>query len=168
MAGRAVAGKHYSSKDEVDPNAGELHFDYCVLKNGTQDEPAVTLVGVDKASDAILAHVVPEKGTKFEWVAAQLDLDVRKFGYHGRIVVKSDGENAARDLMEELARKRRDRPTVVETSKPYNPKSNGRAEGAVRRLESQVRTLKVATEKNVGVVMDVHSPVFAWLVEHSC
>ena len=127
----------------------------------------MTLVGVDKASDAIIAHVVPEKGTKFDWVASQLDRDVKKFGYHGRIVVKSDGENAVKDLMQELARKRRDMPTVVETSKPYDSKSNGRAEGAVRKLESQVRTLKIATEKNIGILIDVHSPVFAWLVEHS-
>jgi hypothetical protein len=31
----------------------------------------------------------------------------------------------------------------------------------------QVRTLKIATEKNLGIVLDVHSPLFAWLVEHS-
>ena len=167
MRGRGIAGKHATGRDETDPSAGEFHFDYCFLKNEVGDEPAVTLVGVDKASDAILAHVVPEKGTKFDWVASQLDRDVKRFGYHGRIVVKSDGENAVCDLMQELARKRRENPTVVETSKPYDSKSNGRAEGAVRKLESQVRTLKIATERNLGLTMDVHSSVFAWLVEHS-
>ena len=120
MRGRGIAGKHVSGRDETDPRAGEFHFDYCFLKNEVKDEPAVTLVGVDKASDAILAHVVPEKGTKFDWVAAQLDRDVKRFGYHGRIVVKSDGENAVCDLMQELARKRRENPTVAETSKPYD------------------------------------------------
>lgn len=34
-------------------------------------------------------------------------------------------------------------------------------------MEGQVRTLKIATEKNLGVLVDVHSPVFAWLVEHA-
>ena len=167
MRGRGIAGKHVSGKDEADPNAGENHFDYCFLKNEPKEDAAVTLVGVDKASDGILVHVVPVKGTQFDWVAVQLDRDVRRFGYHGRIVVKSDGENAVKDLMQELARKRRESPTVVETSKPYDSKSNGRAEGAARPLESQVRTLKLATERNVGVIMDVHTPIFAWLVEHS-
>ena len=60
-------------------------------------------------------------------------------GYHGSIVVKSDGENSARDLMNELARRRREDPTVIEASKPYDSKSNGRAEGAVRRMECQIR-----------------------------
>ena len=32
MAGRAIAGAHAKSKDEIDPRAGELHFDYCFLK----------------------------------------------------------------------------------------------------------------------------------------
>ena len=61
MSGRAVAGAHSRSKDESDPLAGKFHFDYCFLKNEVKDDPAVTLVGVDKATDAILAHVVPEK-----------------------------------------------------------------------------------------------------------
>ena len=134
MVGRAVAGRHVSSKDESDPRAGEFHFDYCFLKNEVREEAAVTLVGVDKASDAVLAHVVPEKGTRFDWVAEQLDRDIRRFGYNGRVVVKSDGENAARDLMTELARRRKEDPTIVETSEPYDSKSNGRAEGAIRKV----------------------------------
>ena len=51
----------------------------------------MTLVGVDKASYAILAHVVPEKGTRFEWVATQLERDVRRFGYHGRLLLRATG-----------------------------------------------------------------------------
>ena len=66
MAGRAVAGAHRRNDEESDPSAGEFHFDYCFLKNKVAEDPAVTLVGVDKASDAILAHVVPDKGTRFE------------------------------------------------------------------------------------------------------
>ena len=45
--------------------------------------------------------------------------------YHGRIVVKSDGVNAAQDLMNELARERKELPTVVETSKPMTRRAMG-------------------------------------------
>ena len=140
MGGRAIAGRHSPCPDEGDSRAGEFHFDYCFLNNEVREEAAVTLVGVDKSTDAVLAHVVPEKGTRFDWVAQRLDRDVRRFGYHGRIVVKSDGENSARDLTNELARRRREDPTVIEVSKPYDSKSNSRAEGAVRRMECQIRT----------------------------
>ena len=61
------------------PRAGAFHFDYSFLKSEVKEEAAVTLVGVDKSSDAILAHVVPEKGTRFDWVATQLDRDARNF-----------------------------------------------------------------------------------------
>ena len=56
---------------------------------------------------------------------------------------------------------------MIEQSKPYDSKSNGRAENTVKKLESQVRTLKLATEQEVGVKMDVQSPLFAWMVQHS-
>ena len=79
MAGRAVAGAHPKSRDEVHPWAGEFHFDSCFLKNEVKEEAAATLVVVDKSSDAILAHVVPEKNTRFDWVATQLDRDVCRF-----------------------------------------------------------------------------------------
>ena len=122
MFGRAVAGAHPRNKDESDPLAGKFHFDSCFLKNEVKDDSAVTLAGVDEATDAMLAHVVPEKGTRFEWVATQLERDVRRFGYRGRLEVESDGQNAAREFMSELAKKRRCLPTVVETSKPYYSK----------------------------------------------
>ena len=124
------------------------------------------MVGTDRASKAVIAHVVPAKGTQFEWVARRLEQDVRRLGYHGRLVVRSDGEPAATDLMHELARRRGDMPTSIEQSKPYDSKSNGRAENAVRRLESQVRTLKIALEQAINVELEVRHPVFAWLVEH--
>ena len=65
MAGRAVAGKHAPSADDSDPRACEFHFDYCFLKNVSKEEAAVTLVGVGKSSDGVVAHAVPEKGTRF-------------------------------------------------------------------------------------------------------
>ena len=34
-------------------------------------------------------------------------------------------------------------------------------------IGNQVRTLKIATERNLGIVIDVHTPLFEWLVEHS-
>ena len=62
MGGRAAAGRHRNCPDEVDVRAGEFHFDYCFLKSQVREEPAVTLIGVDKATDSLIGHVVPEKG----------------------------------------------------------------------------------------------------------
>ena len=69
--------------------------------------------------------------------------------------------------MRELARKRSEEPTVIEQSKPYDSKSNGSAEKTVRRVESQVRTLKIALGDLLGYEIDVHHPSFEWMVEHA-
>ena len=103
---------------------------------------------------------MPQKGSVFDWVAQQLHRDVRRFGYSGRLVVKTDGEPAAKELMTELAKKRKAEATVLEQSKPHDSKSNGRAENSVKRLECQVRTLKLALERSLGQELDVGTPVF--------
>ena len=162
-----MAAPHLRCQEDTSDGVGELHFDYCFLRNRVADDPAVTLVGVDKSTQGVLAHVVPGKGTAFDWVAAQLDRDVRKWGYHGRVVVKSDGEPAIVDLMKELALRRKESPTVIERSKAHDSMSNGRAENAVRRVESLVRTMKLAAEEWLQEELDVHAPIFSWLVEHA-
>ena len=82
-------------------------------------------------------------------------------------MVKSDQEPAIVDLMRSLAKRRTSGATVLEQSKAYESKSNGRAENAVRRVEEQVRTMKMALEASIREELDVHHPVFAWLVEHA-
>ena len=167
VAGRATAAPHFRGGDKEVPAGGELHFDYCFLRSRPTEEPATTIVGVDRSTEGVLAHVVPAKGTAYEWVAIQLEKDVRKFGHHGRVVVKSDGEPAARDLMKQLARRRANLPTVIERSKPYDSKSNGRAENTVRRIECQVRTMRLALQEALKFEVNVHHPGFEWMVEHA-
>ena len=167
VAGRGMASQHRQSDEERLGQVGELHFDYCFLRSEPGEPPATTLVGVDRYTHAVLAHVVPRKGTEFAWVASQLERDVKRFGYHGRLVVKTDQEPAILDLMRNLARRRAQAPTIIEKSKAYDSQSNGRAENAVRRVEEQVRTMKLALEAAVGTPLDVHHPAFAWLVEHA-
>ena len=49
MAGRTVAGAYRRSDEESDPSAGEFQFDCCFLKTKVAEDPAVTLIRVDKA-----------------------------------------------------------------------------------------------------------------------
>ena len=149
VAGRGVASAHRRRhEDDHSPLAAEFHFDDCLLRNRAAKECATTLVGVDKRTQGALAHVVPEKGSRFDGVATQLERDVRRFGYHGRLVVESDCENAVGGVTQELARKRHESPTVIEKSVPYDSNTNGRPENAVRWVEAQVRALKVAFERS--------------------
>ena len=52
MAGRVIVGARAKSRDEADPSAGEFHFYDCFLGNEVKEDAAVTLVGIDHASNA--------------------------------------------------------------------------------------------------------------------
>ena len=88
-------------------------------------------------------------------------------GYFGRVVVRSDGEPAIRDLMSELARARGDAETAIEHTSPGDSRANGFAERAVRRFEEQVRVIKLGYEQNTGKEVDVESAGLDWIVEHA-
>ena len=79
--------------------------------------------------------------------------DVRKCGYHGKVVFRTDGEPAILDLMGEVARLRGDLPTVLEHGAPGESQSNGFVERAIRSVEDMIRTHKLALEEKIGEVL---------------
>ena len=50
------------------------------------------MVVKERTSQGFVAHVVPSKGTGAESVSQPLARDTRKFGFHGRVLIKIDGE----------------------------------------------------------------------------
>ena len=91
--------------------------------------------------------------------------DVKKFGYHHRVVIRSDGEPAIKDLLNKVAELRASE-TVLENTPVGDSKANGRAERAVQAVEKQVRVLKMAVEEHLGKLSVKHA-CFPWLVTHA-
>ena len=93
-----------------------------------------------------------------EWIAKQMLPDVRKCGYHGRVVFRADDEPAILDLMGEVARLRED----------WNmePWGGGFVEKAFRSVEGMIRTHKLALKERIGEVLKVDTAAMPWLVEH--
>ena len=54
----------------------------------------------------LLAHVVPAKGGGVDWLVEQLVRDLRKLGLHGKVILKSDQENAVLDVLNGVCRAR--------------------------------------------------------------
>ena len=75
--------------------------------------------------------------------------------YFGRVVLRSDGEPAIKDLMSEVARARGDAETAIENTAPGDSRANGYAERAVRSVEEQVRAIKPGYEQNIGKEVEV-------------
>ena len=68
VEGRGIASAHARCDEERVGDVGELHFDYCFLTNKPGSESATTIVGVDKYTQGVLAHVVPKKGHRISVV----------------------------------------------------------------------------------------------------
>ena len=91
--------------------------------------------------------------------------DIKKFGHSHKLMMRSDGEPAIRDLLKKVAHMRASE-TLLEHSPVGDSKANGRAERAVQAVEKQVRVLNISTEENLGKFSVMH-PVFPWLVLHA-
>ena len=167
VAARAVEDAHRLRGPPSESDGPEIHWDYCFLRNRPGDPSVPVLVGKDRKTRCFVAHVVPGKGAKTDWIPVQLARDLRKMGYFGRVVVRSDGEPAIKDLMVELARARGNAETAIENTAPGDSRSNGYAERAVRSVEEQVRAIKLGYEQNTGKEIEVKSAGMDWIVEHA-
>ena len=167
VAGRAKDWPHPSKGKSKISEVPEAHFDYCFLRNRQGGESVPVLVGKDVEKKLFMAHVVPCKGTDFEWVAKQVCKDLRKLGIHGDVKLRGDQEPAIQDLLNEVARARNPARTIIEPTPQGDSSANGVAERAVQSLEEMVRVHKLALETRIGCRLEVSQSIFSWLVEHA-
>ena len=90
VAARAVEDAHRLRGPPAEADGPEVHWDYCFLRNRPGETTVPVLVGKDRKTRCFVAHVVPGKGAKSDWIAVQLARDLRKMGYFGRVVLRSD------------------------------------------------------------------------------
>ena len=85
-----------------------------------------------------------------DWLVGQLLRDLRKMGVHGKVILKSEQENAILDVLNDVCKQRGKESdsavTFVESSPKGESQSNGIAERAVQDLEEGVRTHKLDLE----------------------
>ena len=146
----------------------EVSFDYCFLRDKPGQENVTVLVGRHSQTKMLLAHVVPCKGSTVEWLINQLLRDLRKFGIHGRVILKLDQESALTDLLTKVGQARGlTDQTLIEASPKNESQANGVAEKAVQEIEEAVRTHKLALEARLGSEVSITSAVIPWLVENA-
>ena len=110
------------------------------------DGSAPILVIHDRRTKMKYARMVVAKGQ--HWYS-QLTLTriTRQLGYN-KIVSKSDGEKAIVALKEAVAKELRNEKVdvVMEESPVGSSGSNGEVERAIREIQGQIRTMKIALE----------------------
>ena len=172
ISGAANAPAHRARLSEPVGTVPELHSDYGFFrdKKGDRQNTVTVLVTKDRKSGGVSATVVPKKGVGGGYAVRQYIREVKKFGHHHKILIRSDGETAIKDLLSKVSALRASETlqaeTVMETSPAGDSKANGRAERAVQSVEKQVRVLKGAVEEHLGK-FSVRHACFPWLVLHS-
>ena len=123
------------------------------------------LVGHDRRTGAITAHQVPTKGIGDGWPARRIIIDLEEAGYAGTpIILKCDQEGPIVAVQRRVMQDRR-APTTPQNSPVGESQSNGAVENAIKRVQGQLRTLKLATEKRIRKRITSEHPAFAWLLE---
>ena len=115
VAAAAKATGHRRMEESEERCIPCLHADYWFMRDDRGCEATPVIVVKDDESKGIGAHVVTMKGN-VDWVAEKLVEDVEKFGHFGRIALKTDQENALKDLALEVQRLRAEkgRETIPE------------------------------------------------------
>ena len=167
MAARGLATGHKVRHDMGDRTIPVLSLDYAFLRVKAGGDYLTVVVMKDSNSRALASHVVPAKGAEVEWAAKQICRDIQRWGYHGRVILKSDQEPAIMAFLDSVARERSDIPTTLEHSPVADSASNGGAERAVRSMEEMVRVYKFDLESRSKCTIDLNSPIMEWIVEHA-
>ncbi len=180
VMGRGVGEQHRRGPDCKLP---VISFDYLLItksgvftkgeftENELKDDDVLLklLVVKDSMSKWIGAHVVSVKGVGADRYAAEkLRADVAWLGYR-EIIVRSDNEPAIVALLKDLVRSLNvsavDRVAVAHPP-PYDSKSSGGIENAVKLVQGLLRTLKLCLQSRIAKRVPLMHPVVAWLVRH--
>ena len=127
VAARGLPHPH-RAKPAEERTVPTVCYDYCFLRNQQGGTYASVLVGKDRDSKLLSAHVVPSKGSEHHWVVLQTARDILKCGHHGSVTLRCDQEPALTDLMTEVAKTRSPAPTIFEHSGVEDSQANGMIE----------------------------------------
>ena len=166
----AAAGKatsHQRNRNGEQSAIPYHHIDYWFMRDERGGNSIPVVVMKDSDTKAFGAHVVTQNGN-IDWVAEKLCEDIENFGHSGKVVLKSDQENALVDLLGEvkLKRSQKNQETLCENSKIYDSQTNGVSERAVQSIECITRTHKLALERKLRKRIPCDHPIMSWLVEH--
>ena len=103
------------------------------------------VVGVDRKSKGVFAHMVPKKGHDPHAIK-MVGREVRLAGYN-RLILKSDQEPSVLELLEAVKRERPEKLEILPEESPVGEhKSNGEVERAIQTVQGQMRTFKLAMQ----------------------
>ena len=141
------------------------------LTEGERVGATCVMVAKCSATQCLFAHTVPRKGVDDDgYIVERLRKDIAWLG-HSKVMLRSDNEPAILKVMEKVAKAARASGGVdavsCEGSVPYDPQTNGMAEGAVGIVKGQFRTMLKGLQRSIQGRIPTDHPAMAWLVGHA-
>ena len=161
--GREDDHKKKNKKDDGD--VPTIVLDYKGFGQDAEDDSVTSIVMRDTKTGCTAAHICEGKGTQDKWVVTRLVNDIDGWGYTN-IILKSDGEPAIVQMVEEIKR-RRQHPTIPQSPPAYDPAANGVAEHAVQDYMAQMRACKIGLESRIKTKVETDWRVLEWMSEHA-
>jgi len=91
VRGRGKNWPHPRAKgEEEERQHPTVAFDYCFMRDETGGPSVSVLVGKEKESGSLIAHVVPQKGAGLDWTIKQVCRDLVKLGVGTKVTLKAD------------------------------------------------------------------------------
>ena len=165
-----VKGHYRISSENIESEVPVVSIDYMWMgqENGEEaaegDGSAPILVIHDRRTKMKYARMVEAKGQHW-YSQITLVRIIRQLGYN-RIILKSDGERSIVSLKEEVAKELKNEhiEVVLEESPTGSSGSNGEVERAIREIQGQIRTMKIALESRIGKTIESTSNILPWMV----
>ena len=139
-------------------------MDYCFLRRAENHDKITILLIKDRDSRAIRAQIVESKGVACEEAVEAALRGIHEFGHRDKVILKADGEPAAKALKEEVLKRM---PGGGFASQPvaHEHESNGTIENGVKLFKGLFRVHLIALEKKIDGHIPIDHPIISWLAE---
>ena len=152
---------------EQERGLSEYSFDYCFPGDELGCKLTV-LVGRERVTGTYSATTVPMKGSIGRFTVEKMMDVIDEVGDSKQtIIMKTDQENSAKMLIEDIVQEREEGRTIVEESPTGSSGSNGVVERAVQSIEGQIRVVLLALEHRIGRQIDPQEPIVAFMPEYA-
>ena len=187
VGGKCVSGAHRRNQktdEEIEQEIPVISVDYMGPKSKDDKSAKIDslpiLVGVDRKSKWIFAHMVPSKGLDPHAIK-MMSREIRLAGY-STMVIKSDQEPSILALIEavkrekgeavevtgkEMKKRKGELQIIAEESPVGEHQSNGEVENAIKSVQSQMRTMRLALQARYKSKIRTDHPIMPWLVHHA-
>ena len=134
-----------------------MHVDYAFFRDGKghREHTVTVMVSKDRTTTAVSADVVPKKGIGGGFAPKQLDRVIKRYGHHGKIVLRSDGEPATKDLLSRVCQLRPSSTTVLENHRLVTAGLMGAWSVLCRSWKSRPGSLRLLRKKRLASLVFV-------------